>query len=319
MRIYRFLLCVLTIAGMVVAAIALRNPAARSVGAAEGTEPPVFAGLEKAPADGSATRLMTQAVARLSGPGSGWLESGAWMKAHLPTLSFEGQGRYVRAPGQRFRLELNTCLNGESASRTDELNHCTIVSVSDGRDLWTACRIGSSGWRDVTRLRLSTILDGPDSPARLPQVRREFLTGPALQGPELLLRNLLGQIDWVHREDRGPNVRLTGRWKDWMLANLVQPKKPWPEALPRFCRLTLSDEQLWPSRLEWWGPRQEGGPDRLLAELEFRDPVFDRTVPSGECRGLFAFDPGAAEVRDLTPVVQASLSERVKQLTPVKR
>ncbi len=317
MRIYRFLLCVLTIAGMVAAAITLRNPAARSVGAAQSHEPaPSFSGLDKAPSDGSATRLLTQAVARISGPQSGWIESGAWLKAYLPGLSFEGQGRYVRAPDQRFRLELEACLNGESASRTEELNHCTILSVSDGRDLWAASRIGSSGWRDVTRLRLSQILAGP---ARSAQARREFLTGPALQGPELLLRTLQGQIDWVGRDDEGKGTRLTGRWKDWMLTDLVQPKKPWPAALPRFCRLTLSGERLWPGRLEWWGPQQEGGVDRLLAELEFRDPVFDRPVSPGECLKLFAFDPGDAEVQDVTPVVQADMTQRAKHEKQGKR
>jgi hypothetical protein len=319
MRIHRYLPYALTVTGMVVLAIALRNPAARSVGAAENNEPaPDLAGLEKAPADPAAVRLMEQAVARLSGPGTGWLESGVWMKAQLPELSFEGEGRYVRAPAHRFRLEMEARLKGKSVPRTVHMNRCTILSVSDGRDFWTAYRIGSSGWRDVTRLRLSKILEAPDSPTRLPQVRREFLTGTAMQGVELLLRSLRGQIDWVRREDQSGGICLTGRWSAGMLAVLVDPRQPWPEALPRFCRLTLSREQLWPGRLEWWGPRTDGGPDGLLAELEFRDPVFDRPLPPGECLGLFAFDPGAAVVNDVTPIIQANLSERAKQLSPAK-
>jgi hypothetical protein len=304
---------------MVLLAIALRNPAARSVGAAENNEPtPDFAGLEKAPIDATSTRLVEQAIARASDSATGWVESGVWMKARLPELSFEGEGRYVRAPARRFRLEMEARSTARPATRRTEMNRCTILSVSDGRDLWTASRIGSSGWRDVTRLRMSKILDGPDSPARMPQVRREFLAGPALQGVEALLRSLGGQIDWVRREDQSGDVRLTGRWNEAMLAVLVEPKKPWPEALPRFCRLTLSGTQLWPARVEWWGPRTDGGPDGLLAELEFRDPVFGRPLPPGECLGLFAFDPGEAVVNDITPIIQANLTERAKQLTPAK-
>jgi hypothetical protein len=319
MRIYRFLLCVLTIAGMVVLTIALRNPAARWVGAAQNNEQaPTFTGLEKVPVDGTATKLVQQAVARISGTHTGWLESGVWMKTHLPELSFAGAGRYVRAPGQRFRLELEARLEGDSAPRSAEINHCTILSVSNGREMWTASRIGTSGWRDVVRVQVSKILDAPDSPAQLPQVRSEFLTGAVFQGVELLLRNLNGQIDWVRREERAQNVRLTGRWKEGVLGGLVEPKQPWPEALPRFCRLTLSGEKLWPSRLEWWGPQKDGGPDCLLAEVEFRDPVFGVPVPPAECVGLFAFDPGQAVVQDLTPIISAGLSERAKQLTPGK-
>jgi hypothetical protein len=319
MRIYRFLCCVLTIAGMVVLTIYLRNPAFRWVGAAEGNdEAPAFSELEKAPIDTVGTRLVQQAVDRLSGPRAGWLESGVWMRARLPDLSFEGTGRYVRAPGERFRLELEAHLEGDLAPRTAETNRCTVLSVSDGRDLWMASRIGTSEWRDVVRLRLSKILDAPDGPAQLPQVRREFLTGMAMQGVELLLRNLTSQIDWVRHEDLGQRIRLTGRWKQGALTGRVDPKQPWPEAMPHSCRLTLSDDKLWPGRLEWWGPRKDGGSDYLLAELEFRDPVFDRALPPTECKGLFAFDPGDAVVQDLTPAIHADLSARAKQLTPAR-
>ena len=35
-------------------------------------------------------------------PQLGWLETGVWLRARLPELSCEGEGSYVRAPGQRF-------------------------------------------------------------------------------------------------------------------------------------------------------------------------------------------------------------------------
>jgi hypothetical protein len=302
MRTYRFLLCLLTIAGMVVLARTLRNPAARWLSASEGREPaPDLAILEKASRDTSATQLLQQAVGRLSEMQTRWLESTVWTRAHLPELSYEGEGRYVRAPGRRFRLELQTRLEGDRAPQTPDLNSCTILSVSDGRDLWTASRIGSAGWKDIQRLQLAGVVRPSQNQAPSSEGHRELPTAPALDGVESLLSSLLAQIDWVRREDRADDVRISGRWKESMLAGLVDTKKPWPEALPRFCRLTLSGERLWPSRLEWWGPRQEGGPDRLLVELEFRDPVFDRPLPPGECLGLFAFDSGNAAVDSAAP------------------
>ncbi len=313
MPIYRYLPYVLTVTGMVVLAITLRNPRARSARADEGPAAPVFANLEKAPAEPSASPLVQQAIDRLSEPRLGWLEAGVWLKSRLPEISCEGEGTYVRGPGQRFRLELRVRMDGQDPARPNQRGDYTVLSVSDGHDLWTACRIGPTGWRNVTRLRLTTILNAPAGLASISPVRQEFLSGQALRGVESMLRSLHTSIEWVRREDGPGEVNLTGRWKDGMLPGLLGSKKSWPAALPRFCRLSLRGPDRWPSRVEWWGPMEENGTDHLMAELEFRDPVFNHAVAPALSAGLFAFDPGAATVEDVTPRMSTDLDARAKQ------
>jgi hypothetical protein len=310
MSYHRYLPCLLTVSGMVLLAILLRDPAARWVRGAAGDTEPILSNLEKAPVDPAATELVGQLLARLSEPRLGWLQTDVWMKAHVPDLPFEGEGRYVRAPGQRYRMELRASLPGVR----DEY---TLVSIGDGRDVWTATRFGSGNWQEVRRLRLSTLLEAADSPAHLPQVRQELLNGPVLQGMDRLLRSLQGQVEWVRHEQRSGEVRLTGRWKPAVRVGLVEPKKPWPALVPHGCRLILQAplESPWPGRLEWWGPLEDGGADHLLTEWGFRHPVFDRVLSADECAGLFAFDPGPAGVEDITTRIRAELDVRAKQLT----
>jgi hypothetical protein len=139
------------------------------------------------------------------------------------------------------------------------------------------------------------------------------LRGPALRGVELLQRNMHNQLDWVHAEETETGWRLLGRWK------CPPAGEPWPEALPRCCRLELRGSALWPARIEWWGPRKDNGPDRLLVELELRNPIFDHPIPDDHCVRLFSFDPGKAAVHDQTASVHNDLSNRVKQLAPPAR
>jgi hypothetical protein len=89
---------------------------------------------------------------------------------------------------------------------------------------------------------------------------------------------------------------------------LAPAGKPWPEVLPRAYRVTLQGKRRWPARVETWGPVIEGGPDQLLAEIEFRDPVFGQSLPAEKCGRLFRFDPGESEVEDETAKVNAELT-----------
>jgi hypothetical protein len=326
MRCSRVLPYLLTVAGVVLLTGALRGPGWRgklggewSASVREHSPPSAdFSGLEKTPADPGATALMDQALAQLVEPGLLWLEAGLWLRVHLPDLSFAAEGSYTRAPGHRFRLDLHTLPEEDRHAHSRKTVAGGVLTVSDGRDLWTASRLGEQ-WKDITRLRLSAILEGPQAPVSLPQVRAEFLAGPAFHGLELMMRRVHGHFDLVRREEHQGDVRLTGRWKGWAVASLDLTGKAWPEFLPRYCRLTLHGARLWPARIEWWGPMEEHGPDRLLAELEFRDPVFNRPLPESQCAGLFSFDPGAAPVEDITPGVHADLANRARQLSPSKR
>jgi hypothetical protein len=239
-----------------------------------------------------------------------WLEMEIWQKAQLPGCVYEAAGSYRLAPGQRFRLEIHTH-PGEGES--------TSLSVSDGRTLWQAERTGSGAWDNVTRLNLSEVfalMNGPSGQ----QLRNEFLQRPHFQGMNSLLRHLLDRLVWAKserlRRADGEVFHLIGVWSKEEASRFIPPDYPWPAALPRQCHLYLDAKTYWPKRLEWWGPSTNGGVDHLLVQMEFRNPVFNRSLPAAECNRLFTFHPGEADIEDQTPTVTAEMTKRAGELSP---
>jgi hypothetical protein len=304
MRWYRFLPFVLTAAGGVLLTGALRGPARPQTSEVATLVAP--AGLADAIPDPAATALLAQAVQHLQPPHLEWLHTNVWLRARLPGVRCEGEGRYVVAPGQRFRLELQMKRGGKKAGTT-------ILNVSDGRDLWLASRSGDTGWEDVQRLRVGAILEGPDSPVRMPALRNQFLQAQALRGPVPLMMSLQTELHWIRRETRAGEEVLTGTWEPGLAATLVPRGQSWPEGQPRACRLILRGRELWPARVEWYGPADEHGNMPLLVEMEFRDPVFNQPLDEDQ-EHLFGFDPGSAVVTDLTAEVLANLQATAEAL-----
>jgi hypothetical protein len=238
-----------------------------------------------------------------------WLEMDLWQKVQLPGCTYEAEGIYRLAPGQRFRLELHTH-PGEGEG--------TLLSVSDGRELWQAERSVQGQWENVTRVNLSEVFAVMNGQASR-QLREEFLQRPHFQGMLPLLRDLRCRLVWARseaiRQASGECVRLVGVWPREEALRQAAPDQPWPIALPRQCHLYLDARTSWPQRIEWWGPNKAGGFDRLLVQMEFRNPVFNRPLPPQTCARLFAFQPGAAEVEDETASVAAEMSKRAVELT----
>jgi hypothetical protein len=255
--------------------------------------------------------VLDKALARLEPPRLEWLRTGVWMRISLPLIAYEAEGSYALAPGQRFRLELRTTHSGHDGGRSRSGG---VLSVCDGRELWLASRTGPDSWGKVSRLRVGAILEGPDSPVRLPGMRDHFLRGTVLRGLVPLMRSLQCDLRWVRRETSAGEEVLTGTWHPALVANLASYGPTWPEGLPKLCRLTLRGPNLWPARIEWLGSADSRGRTPLLAEMEFRDPVFGERLREAEARRLFAFDPGSGEVTDLTPKVLADLETAAQQV-----
>jgi hypothetical protein len=308
MRRSRYLPYLLTVAGVLLLMGALHLPShMRTWQPPPPVEPAACLGVsEQLKRNPHLTALVDQAIQGLSEPKRKWLECNVWLKMHVPDFTFEATGSYLRGPGQRFRMELRTWLPDPAGGR-GTVAGATVLALSDGQDLWTAQRIGAK-WEEVKHLKLSSILNGPDSPVSLPHVRNVFLSSHALRGLERCLRCVNGHFDWVKREDNQGDIQLIGRWQDWMLKMLVKPNQPWTPLMPRFCRMTLHGPELWPARIEWWGPLEENGPNQLLVEMEYRDPVFDHSVPEERWAALFSFSPGETRnVEDLTPRVRSEM------------
>jgi hypothetical protein len=260
--------------------------------------------------DAEASRYLEQALDALKADRVSWLETAIWQKFQLPKLSYEANGSYRLAPGQRFRLEMRTHL-GESEG--------TLLMVSDGRDLWQGTRPGEGPWENVTRLRLTEVFSTMNGPAG-PQLRDEFLQRPHFQGMTPLLCSLRSRLIWARSEvthhASGDRIHLVGVWSKEETAKLAPPEEAWPTNLPRQCHLYLDAHNYWAQRVEWWGPTATNGADRLLVQMEFRNPVFNRPLTADECERLFAFQPGNASIDDETASVTAEMTKRAGELAP---
>ena len=138
-----------------------------------------------------------------------------------------------------------------------------------------------------------------DGAADVPVGQDGLLRDAAFSGPRTLLGDLRKQLIWVKREaistDGTSLIELTGVWKPELTAKIAAKDEPWPEGVPDRCRLLLDAGNLWPRRVEWWGPVNKKG-TTLLAKLELRDPVLDHAPLRAECERLFSFNPGNAPV-----------------------
>lgn len=261
--------------------------------------------------DAAAERCLEQSLDAFKAERVKWLEISIWQKVQLPGCAYEADGSYRLAPGQRFRLEMHTHPGGGEG---------TMLSVSDGHYLWQAERPGSGGWENVTRVNLSEVFSVMSGPAE-PQLRCEFLQRPHFQGILPLLRNLSCRLVWargeVIRQAGVKLIHLVGVWPKEKALKYAPADEAWPAALPRQCHLYLDAQTYWPRRVEWWGPFTAGGVDRLLVQMEFRDPVLNRPLTDDVCARLFAFQPGGeVEVEDDTAMVTAEVAKRAGELMP---
>jgi hypothetical protein len=259
--------------------------------------------------DPRAIAVLDRAMEALSPSHISWLECGIWQSVRLPGLSYDAEGRYLLAPDHRFRMEVRTHL-------PDAVG--TLLTVSDGANLWEASRAGDGPWVKVSRLGLAEVLGFLDGPAGSPRLRAEFFEGPTFGGVGPLVRTLRSCLIWIKqdtvRRDSREQIELTGVWPAGRLRELAPADRPWPPGLPRQCRLCFDASTLWPRRIEWWGPAASGQDEVILAEMEFRDPIVNRPLSPEQCARAFSFDPGDAEVEDRTGGVTANLTTRAQQL-----
>jgi hypothetical protein len=311
MWIYRSVLAVVGGSCLVVLSATLTRTAASVALPTPGPVVAEPAAVSPAPApspDAAAEHHLDVALDALRPERIGWLETTIWQKVHLPGYVYEADGVYRLAPGDRFRMEMHTHPGGSDG---------TLLMLSDGQALWQAERAGEGPWENVKRLNLVEVLSSLNGPAAA-QLRDEFFQRPHFQGMTPLLRNLRSRLIWARsetlRHGEGEQIHLTGVWSKEDAAKLAPPDHPWPTGLPRQCHLYLDAKTYWPIRVEWWGPITADATDRLLVQMEFRNPVFNRRLPEEECRRLFAFHPGAATVEDETATVTAELSKRAGEL-----
>lgn len=306
MRYTRYFLLLAPIAGLILLTGAWKNPFA-SPGHESPPMPEALAQYLVRQSDLQATALLAEAIKDLADFDRPWLRTDISMRCLVPDLRFTAEGQFVRASGNRFRLEVRTRIEDmESTAR----NETTVLAISDGNDLWQATIGKNQEYRDVERLRLSEIYKSTPSLPKLQTVRERLMAGPAIRGPEQMLRSIQATHIWVHVETGAEQQQLIGIWHPSIRDTLAPAGKPWPAPLPRLCRLTLTGSSKWPSRLEWYGPVVEEGSDKLLTEIEFRMPRRNEPIPEEQCALLFHFHPGEFPVTDTTRAVRAQVDPR---------
>ncbi|MHB1422637.1 MAG: hypothetical protein ACYC3I_05465 [Gemmataceae bacterium] len=313
MWIYRSLLALVGGSCLVILSATLTRTAASvapNAAASPLDEPSTVAPAPAPQADPAAERCLDQALEAFKADRVSWLELAIWQKVQLPGCVYEADGFYRLAPGQRFRLEMHT---------HPDQGEGTMLAVSDGREQWRADRAGDGGWENVTHVNLSEVFAVMNGPAES-KLRDEFLQRPHFQGMTPLLRNLRCSMVWARsellRRAGGQRIHLVGVWPKEVARRHTVPDQPWPSALPRQCHVYLDGRTYWPERVEWWGPSTAGGADRLLVQMEFRDPVFNRPLTPETCARLFVFHPGASAFADETSRVTAEMTKRASELTP---
>ncbi len=294
MRTSHFLLAVVVVGALALAGAAFGLPTvplSLAPAAAEPTFPPQPA-LPAAPApaaDAEAAATLDRALAALDDERVGWLAADVWQRVRVPGYAYEADGYYLKAPGGRFRLQVRTHVGDKAGG---------MLLLCDGEELWHAIRIGDGPWQSTLRRERSeteALLQGLG--ARPSKKERVQAPVAAPGGVAPLLRRLRERLLWARREvlpGGDEAIRLTGVWPATEAESLAPAGSPWPACTPRQCRLTLEARSLWPRRIEWGGPVTPGEGDVLLAEIEFRNPVFNRPLPDDRCAREFTIPAGPA-------------------------
>src|SRR5207253_1766901 len=162
----------------------------------------------------------------------------------------------------------------------------------------------------------------------LPNIVEDFYRSQSFRGVIPLLQTLSKQMTFTKFEsttwNSKPVHKLTAVWSPETIKAIARSGQPWPMFMPRTCHVYLGRESsnppYWPYRLEWWGPGLQQGNDALLMQMEFRDPKIsapDKEMPS-DFSGSFVFNPGKAEVSDITTNLIARIKEARNQPAPTR-
>jgi hypothetical protein len=166
--------------------------------------------------------------------------------------SFVIEGSYLRAPQNRFRMELKVRNLGDATG--------TMIQVCDGKNLVEFQQVLQVQAYEHTDI--SKVLDKLKDPGFDPEVREQFLTQLGLAGPDALLRGLRRLIRFDQKKadvlDNRDVWVLRGEWADRSTLNLpgagaLPPNGPLPPFVPSRVTLYIGKSDGWPYQVEFKG------------------------------------------------------------------
>lgn len=165
---------------------------------------------------------------------------------------FQVQGRYLKAPGNKFWLELK--LQGLPGAKGTMLQVCDGVTLGDYTEV-----LDSASFR---KFQIAKVLEKLNAPEVDAEMRDNAIAGLGLSGPDTLLTGLRRAFVFDQKSEDTIDGKavwvLRGKWKDYDgLTGPGQPRfsetLPLPSYVPALAALSLGKEDGWPYRLELSG------------------------------------------------------------------
>jgi hypothetical protein len=240
-----------------------------------------------------------------------WIETTLWQQVDTQGLTFQAEGSYLSAPDNRLHLSLVVHV-GDTKGQ--------LEVISDGTTLWETTQIGDGEKTITKKVRLKDVLESLNKPEVAKEMRDEFLESQSFYGVLPLLQSIQQRMVVTQKENvtwHGLNVTvLTAEWANDITKRITQDgKQPWPQFMPRQCRLFLDAKTRWPHRVEWVGPTP-AREDSVIVQMEFRNPKHEPLSPE-VCKREFSFNPGKdlpAQI-DQTDELKNTLFHRNQELT----
>jgi len=224
--------------------------------------------------EGGPAGLFDRTLERLSPEHITWLQLTLWQRMAAAESAIESHGSLQLGPRNCARLDL-TVHAGACPGRW--------LVVSDGHALAQVVQLGTGKPKVTARLLSPSVQDAdqPGSPSSAESLRVLGCGGPhpLLKELRARLRDLTLQTGLLQGR---PVARLHGRLDGVSAAGTA--------VAADFCYLYFDPQTLWPARLEWWGASAERV-QRLLLEIEFRDPQVNRPLSLTECMRVFSYSP----------------------------
>jgi hypothetical protein len=221
-----------------------------------------------------------------------WIEMTLWQRVQCDDLTYEALGRYLSAPENHLRLDVNVRM-GETDGE--------LQIVSDGKVVRCSCRFDREAPAAVREVDLVGSA-APDSASHREKLMQESGC-PAIVPLLRNIRERLREPRYAASRWKGHDVvQVTGAWND-AGDNPPGLHTDWRQR-PGECRVYLDARTLWPHRIEWWGAPSKQKRKVLLMEIEFREPVLNQPCSAERWAREFTV-PASAPPAQPAPVAAA--------------
>lgn len=220
------------------------------------------------------------------------------MKGEALNVSFQVDGQYLRAPGNKAYLRLNLSGSGDATG--------SMLQVCDGAILWDVYQVLTDS--RYSKLEIQKVLAKLEDPGLEKEIRDMVKQQMGLSGPEAFLDGLNKTITFDQQEESTlngiPVYVIRGAWtnRDRLSGPDGQPlgpKMPFPPFVPSVAAVWLGKEDGWPYKVEMRG--------QVRSELAADNPANRKTDITGK-----RANPAAAKRDTINPTSLVLIYGNVK-------